>query len=172
MTSLLDDVLTIGKNDTVALKINSEEIDLQEFMRKICGEARCAIADCSHQIILSVNQDVPSIINSDERFLRNIFLNLLTNAIKYSPGREKVYLNVFKAESGICFAVRDEGAGMSQYEVSRIFEPFYRTNATKAIQGTGLGLAIVKRAADLINASLSVESNVNEGSTFSVRLQA
>lgn len=171
MAALLDDLLTIGKSEGVKLKMEPNSVNIQAFITKIIDEVQTA-NNQSHQIQVSMHENVPAVIKTDEKFLRNIFINLLNNAIKYSPGHPTVYLDIYYLDEKVTFQVIDKGLGIDQPDLERIFEPFYRTSNSQNIQGTGLGLSIVKKAADLLNASIKVESEVGRGSNFIVTLAA
>lgn len=169
MVSLLDDVLTIGKSDTVKMEVKIAPLDIVKFFSCIIQEVENA-ANGTHTIHFSIEDDVPDVINTDEKFLRNICINLLSNAVKYSPNSTDVYLQVSRSDDGICLSFIDKGLGISALDVEKIFEPFYRSNPVDNINGTGLGLSIVKRAADLLNARIKLDSKLAEGSTFLVFL--
>lgn len=170
MTFLLDDVLTIGKTDSIKIEVKVAPINIRDFANRITHDVQCTVNHGTHKILLSIDKKVPETIDSDEKLLRNIFINLLTNAIKYSPGRDVVYFDISRINQGISLRVQDEGLGISATEIEKIFEPFYRIDSTKSVQGTGLGLAIVKKAVELVNGKINVESEVNKGSVFSVIL--
>jgi len=169
MADMLDDVLTIGKSDAKKIEVKSSSVDLHEFVQKIIEEVQTA-SNSSHQVLLNIHDRVQGTLQTDEKFLRSIFINLLTNAIKYSPGRESVRMNIYQREDRICIDIVDEGMGISKPDLEKIFEPFYRVDVTQRIQGTGLGLSIVKRAVDLLEGSIEVYSEAGEGSTFTVML--
>jgi signal transduction histidine kinase len=167
MTCLLEDVLTIGKNDSIKMRVMAAPVDIRSFALSVCQELELS-AKSSHRVILSVDDFVPVKINADEKLLRNIFINLISNAIKYSPGRNQVNFDIHSNQNELRFSVADKGSGMHPEELNKIFEPFYRCQSTEDIQGTGLGLSIVKRAADLINAKVTVNSALDEGTVFHV----
>jgi PAS domain S-box-containing protein len=169
MAALLDDLLTIGKSDGVKLKMEPNSVNIQQFIAKIIDEVQTANSQ-SHQIQVRMDENVPCTINTDEKFLRNIFINLLNNAIKYSPEHKTVYLNISYANENLAFEIIDKGFGIHENDMVKIFEPFYRTSNSQNIQGTGLGLSIVKKAADLLNAQIQVQSTVGNGSNFTVTL--
>jgi PAS domain S-box-containing protein len=173
MVNLLEDVLTIGKSDAVKIEVNPDQIDIREFAGKISQEVQCCIASLGiheHKIKVDISPAVPDKLLVDGKLLRNIFINLLTNAIKYSPDKDVVLFKVDLEGENIVFQVTDYGIGMNKEEQEKIFEPFYRTNSCKELPGTGLGLAIVKKAADLLQAQIDVISEPGEGSTFTVTL--
>jgi PAS domain S-box-containing protein len=169
MTALLDDLLTIGKTETAKLEVQKEQVDICKFITKLVAEVESANRG-THRILLQINETVPDNLKTDEKLLRNIFINLLNNAIKYSPESDVVYFDVMGSDNEISFAIKDNGMGIDANEINKIFEPFYRIDATRKIEGTGLGLFIVKRAADLIHARVSVKSENGNGSLFTVAI--
>lgn len=169
MIDLMNDVLTVGKTDAPRLEAKCERVDLYHLLAKIAREVECANKN-SHEIHLTFDKRIPSQINTDEKLLRNIFINLLNNAVKYSPGSKVIHFEIYCNDQEIYFHVKDHGIGINVQEVNKIFEPFYRVSTTNSIQGTGLGLFIVKRAAGLINARIKVESEPGKGSVFTVIL--
>lgn len=106
----------------------------------------------------------------DEILLSRILLNLLTNAIKYSPQGGEVRLELDATPDRLVLRVIDHGLGIDPDDVAHIFEPFYRAASVKAIKGTGLGLSIVKDCVDRHNGAIRVESVVGQGTTFIVEL--
>jgi signal transduction histidine kinase len=105
---------------------------------------------------------------SEEKLLRSVVVNLLTNAIKFSPDKDQVFLTVKGLGDQLIIIVRDEGIGIPPEETERIFEPFLRGKGVGAIQGTGLGLSIVKKSIDLLGGTIHVASDVGKGTTFTV----
>jgi PAS domain S-box-containing protein len=169
MNELLNDVLTIGNSDSAKIQVNYQQLELNDFLAGIVQEVECANNN-SHRIVFSTFGMIPNAIHTDEKLFRNIFINLLSNAIKYSPGDSHVEFNVYGGENEISFEVKDQGLGISQAEIDKIFEPFYRVSNGLSTDGTGLGLSIVKRATELIGAKIVVESELGKGSVFNVVL--
>jgi PAS domain S-box-containing protein len=106
----------------------------------------------------------------DEKLLRQILSNLLSNALKYSPADSTVQFNLSFLHNKAIFRIEDQGIGIPQEDLSRLFESFHRATNVGTIQGTGLGLAIVKQCVNLHGGEITVESEVNQGTTFTVRL--
>jgi signal transduction histidine kinase len=104
--------------------------------------------------------------------LRHILGNLLTNALKYSPAGSAVELQIFQEANELVLQVRDHGIGIPPEDMRRLFEPFYRASNVSNVNGTGLGLVIVKNSVEAHGGSLSVDSQVGIGTTFTVRLPA
>lgn len=167
MSHLLEDVLNFSKNESGGIKVVPAKICLSSFIRNAVQEVSCHTKN-SHHICVSSNE-LGSWV-TDEKLLRNIVMNLLTNAVKFSPGRDEIFLNVLDKGAFISIEVKDEGIGIAADELDKIFEPFVRGKAADSIQGTGLGLSIVKKAVELLQGSIQVESRPRKGSVFKVTL--
>ncbi len=102
--------------------------------------------------------------------MRQILTNLLTNAIKYSPPESNIVFNLKVEESELIFEVKDQGIGIPVEDLDKLFTTFHRATNTGNIQGTGLGLAIVQKCVDLHQGQIFVNSILNEGSTFTLRI--
>ena len=167
MSHLLDDVLAYSKNETQTIRVVPTKVCIESFIADAVKEVECFCKN-SHHICVSSNE-LGSLL-TDEKLLRNIVINLLTNAVKFSPGRDEVSLNVLDKGAFISIEVRDEGIGIPATEIDNIFEPFFRGKAADAIQGTGLGLSIVKKAVELLQGSVKVESRQGKGTVFKVTI--
>lgn len=106
----------------------------------------------------------------DEELLEQVWLNLLGNAIKFSPIKGKISIRLTQAEKTAIVQISDKGIGMSDDTMTRIFEKFYQGDVTHFHEGSGLGLSLVKRILDLYGGQIHVQSKINEGSTFTVEL--
>ncbi|TAK26034.1 MAG: GAF domain-containing protein [Chloroflexota bacterium] len=119
---------------------------------------------------LEVAEDVGR-IEADERKVKHVVFNLLTNAVKFTPDNGKVPVSAVRAEQGVEIAVRDTGVGIAQGDLGKIFEEFGQArNQAGQTEGTGLGLALVQRYAELHGGAVRVESVVGQGSTFTIAL--
>ena len=168
MTYLLDDVLLIGKSESGKIKLNKTDIDIQDFCKKIIEEVTHSTKG-THKILPSIAAEKRE-ISIDEKLLRNILINLLTNAIKFSPDANKVLLDVIYAHDMLTIQVKDWGMGIDKEDHEKIFEPFHRTNSAGPIQGTGLGLSIVKKAVELQHGTVEVTSELDKGTTFKIQI--
>jgi signal transduction histidine kinase len=119
---------------------------------------------------LSVNHRGLSKAVSDKRLIKNILINLITNAIKFSDEGSTVHVNVSVTQDAIIFEVIDEGIGIPQDEFEHLFSSFYRARNAVNIQGTGLGLHIVKRYLELLQGNIDVETEVGKGSKFTIQI--
>ena len=123
--------------------------------------------------------NIPEIVMGDKLRLNQIMLNILSNAVKYTPEGGQIALKVETMKQTVHnhahlrFTVADNGIGMSEEYVKTIFEPFSRetTDKTKSIQGTGLGMAITKNIVDLMGGVITVDSEPGKGTTFTVELE-
>jgi PAS domain S-box-containing protein len=168
MRALLENILTIEKNEVKRIKPNYTRIDLVSFLKKLGHEVSLATQN-THRIKSNYPHPVVE-IESDEKLLRNIFLNLFSNAIKYSPMRKEIFVSVFLQTGRVLIKVRDEGIGIANDDKARIFEAFNRGSNAGEITGSGLGLLIVRKAVEILSGELAVDSLLGVGTTITVQL--
>lgn len=164
LNMILNDFLSLEKIEGGLIKNNPEEIDLREFVEEVKEEAE-AITKKGQGINCQFmhNQDHYLL---DSFLLRNTLNNLLSNAVKYS---EKDVAILTKEEEGsLVISIQDQGIGISKEDQRGLFNRFFRASNSTNIQGTGLGLNIVKRYAQIMEAEVTFESEINKGSTFSL----
>ena len=194
MNQLIDDMLFMGRAESGKLKCHPLPINLVEYCQDLLDQLQLG-NEAKHKLIL-----IPSSVTSamlDQQLLHCIISNLIVNAIKYSPNGGKVTLELeyCQASEGdqeamFCFypqylfanskfknnnslliiRIRDEGMGIPETELGKIFEMFYRCKNTEKIKGNGLGLTIVKKAVDLQGGAIACESKIGVGTTFTVAL--
>lgn len=168
MNYLLNDVLSIGKTEAGKVQVSPTKIEIQLFFDSLLKELTDEI-NPTHRITLSMNCIRPYIYQ-DIRMIRVITVNLLTNAIKFSPGQSEIRLNVTCTSDSLRFEVIDNGIGIPSEEMQDLFTSFHRSSNALAIAGTGLGLSIVKKTIDLLKGTIEVESEINKGTIFTVTL--
>ena len=170
LTTLLEDVLTMGKTgaNTNRIQANLSAVDLKDFLERIIDEVQTNTQH-THRIVLELESPT-FVLHSDENLLRNIFVNLLTNAIKFSPGQEIVDVAVMRNAQDVEVRIRDYGLGIAETDLPKIFEPFHRGKNVQAIKGTGLGLPIVRKAVETLGGDVAVESEAGRGTLFTVKL--
>jgi signal transduction histidine kinase len=164
---LLDlDRMQQGKMD---ITLQFQRIDLAELLREQI--AQVVLTATSHSFSLFLTPPL-SQIEGDADKLKQIVANLLSNAIKYSPKGGEVQLYAFQEGEYIHLSIRDQGVGIPEEALTKIFEPYNRiqTDATRYIGGTGLGLPITKYLIELHGGSIWVESLLDQGSTFHITL--
>jgi signal transduction histidine kinase len=165
---LLDDVLLIGKAEAGKMEFKPAALDLVEFCHNLVEELRNNFKG-PHTITFTYSGESLN-AHMDENLLRPILTNLLSNAIKYSPKGGTVNFELAHHNEVVTFRIQDQGIGIPPEDLSHLFESFYRAGNVGTIQGTGLGLSIVKKSVDLHGGQLAVESIVDVGTTFTVRL--
>lgn len=168
VTEMLDDVLAFSKVEAALLSFNPAPVALDELCRAIVEEIQQA-ARATHRIIFSSTGDCGEAI-VDKKLMQQAITNLLTNAVKYSPGGGNIYLDLGCADSQAVIRVRDEGLGIPKEEQARVFDEFYRATNVGKIEGTGLGLSIAKRAAEMHGGTISLESEPGVGTTFTITI--
>jgi len=168
MTQLLEDVLTIGKSESTRNTLNLIEMNIVDFTKDIIDEVK--VIDSNKHEFMFLFDRPKLIIETDEKQLRHILSNLISNAAKYSPSADKVTVNISETDRHVQIDIVDKGIGIPKEDQSSLFESFYRARNVGSISGTGLGLAIVKKCVDLLNGSISVVSAEGEGTTFTIEI--
>jgi signal transduction histidine kinase len=174
MTQMLNDILIISEVEAGKLEFHPQPLNLVKFCRDLVEELQLSAK--KQQLIIFTHQgdcqeQLPSgEYQLDEKLLRQILSNLLSNALKYSPADSTVQFNLSLLNNKAIFRVEDQGIGIPSEDLSRLFESFQRATNVGTIQGTGLGLAIVKQCVNLHGGEITVESKVNQGTTFTVKL--
>lgn len=170
LTMMLDDILAISKADTVGMDFRPAPTDLAELCQSIAGEVRWLDRN-RHRVVYSAEGIAP-LLAIDRALLQRALINLLTNAVKYSPDGSPVEFQVRQAGSAITLIIRDRGIGIPEAEVSRLFDSFFRASNVGVIPGTGLGLAITRRAIEAHGGRIEVETQAGAGTTFVIHLTA
>jgi PAS domain S-box-containing protein len=165
---LIDDLLHLEHIQS-GYGFTRAEMDIVELIRELNLEVKLMMESKSLKYVFNVKGEIP-ILQADRRWVSRALLNYLSNATKYTPSGGSVELSVFIKESLLHIEVTDSGPGISAEEQSRLFERFYRAEATKDIPGTGLGLAIVKSVAEAHEGTTYVRSREGQGSTFGMTL--
>jgi len=169
LNTLLTDLIDISRIESGEMKMSLRYFPVEDFLRQVVEEL---IPQAARQgLTLSLNVDAPPEcqVYGDRDRLRQVIVNLVDNAIKYTPSGGSVSVRV-SAEGDWCsISVQDTGIGIEQEHLPRLFERFYRVNKDRSrdVGGTGLGLAIVKHIVEAHGGSISVRSTVGAGSTFS-----
>jgi signal transduction histidine kinase len=173
ITQILDDVLMINRAEAEKIELHLEASDIIAFCRHLKEEIETTSNQHTINFYLDLGEEIMEnylIIQFDEKILRQILTNLLTNAIKYSPSHNLVNFSLTKNNNQILFKISDRGIGIPEADQANLFEPFHRASNVGTIAGTGLGLVIVKKCVDLHQGKINVESRAGEGTTFTVSL--
>lgn len=168
LTQLLDDMLTISRADREILSNNPEPIEIEIFIQSVLEQLQPDLTD--FQRIIFNNELNINTVTIDKKLFSHIIINLLINAIKYSPKGGDIELTISSDNENLIITVVDSGIGIPEDEIKYIFDAFYRTRNSVGIQGSGLGLNIIKRAVEVLGGDISVESKINIGTTFIIRI--
>ena len=176
LLSLINDVLDMSRIESGKIRLEEKACSLPEILHGICNIVQADV----HAKQLELHVDTMDIRNEDifcdKLRLNQVLLNLLGNAVKYTGAGGAINMRITEkagAPEGYAtyeFSIKDNGVGMSAEFVEHIFEPFERemNSTVSGIQGTGLGMAITKNIVDMMNGTIEVESELGEGSTFTV----
>jgi signal transduction histidine kinase len=164
MERLVGDLLTLSKMQNPDFAIEKEPINLQQVFEDIIRSAG-AIAEKKNIKIIVTKDSPSSMIIGDYDRLRQMFMVILDNAIKFSDENKAVHINLSKSDK-IKVSIKDEGVGIEPSDIKNIFEKFYKSNLRQNASGTGLGLAIAKQIALKHDGTIEVNSTPGVGSEF------
>jgi len=167
LNETLEDFLSLGKLEEGKVTAHFSVFDLNELITDTAEEMKG---------LLKKDQDIVfhpegnTLANSDKKLLKNILINLITNAIKFSEDSRPIQISSSLNEGSALIAVADGGIGISEEDQEHLFSSFFRGKNAMNIQGTGLGLHIVKRYVDLLGGKIQVQSQLNKGTTISISI--
>ncbi|WP_441306995.1 PAS domain S-box protein [Cylindrospermum sp. FACHB-282] len=168
MTEMLNDILVIGKVEAGRLEYRPTCFDLVEYCRQLVEEMQMNLSNQNFICFTSEYESLPCCM--DDKFLGHILSNLLSNAIKYSPnGNTGKFTLTCQGEQAV-FEIQDQGIGIPEEDLPRLFESFHRARNVGNILGTGLGLSIVKNCVEIHKGEISVISTLGVGTKFTVTL--
>lgn len=166
--TLIDDILNLSRLEAKETKLNLQELDFGELTR---NQIYYSTAE---QKNIKIINNVPEhfIIKADPEKFKQVFVNLLDNAIKYTQKEGRIAINTKNTKDSWEISISDTGKGISKEELPKLFNKFYRIDSyiTRKHPGAGLGLAIVKKIVDLHHGDITVESELGKGSTFTVSI--
>lgn len=168
LNDILNDFLSLSKLEEGRLAATFEELDLAPFLLQLEDEVNVLLKEEQKLDLSHIASEWR--IRTDPRFLRNVLLNLLSNASKYSKEGSMIHLRVVKEEDAYIFEVEDHGMGIPLEDQKHLFTRFFRAHNVENIKGTGLGLHIVQRYLDLLKGSIEFTSELSAGSVFRIRL--
>jgi PAS domain S-box-containing protein len=169
LTDILNEFLSIGKLEEGRIQVNPSEFNLRQHTELVCNEMQTILRP--GQRIL-VGHKGPETVTLDLSLFRNIIINLVSNAIKFSPEGACIEVETEVDGGRSSIRVRDHGIGISEDDRKHLFERFFRGKNATNIQGTGLGLHIVSKYAELMHGSIGVESQLEQGTTFTIQFDA
>ena len=167
LNDILEDFLSLGKLDEGKVDTNINEFDLEEFIAETTEEIK-GLLKKGQKILYRHSGD--TVVYTDKKLLKNILINLLTNAIKFSDEGSPVEITSNTTGLVAEVTVSDKGIGIGEEEQEHLFSSFFRAKNAMNIQGTGLGLHIVKRYLDLLNGNVHLQSELNKGTTVTFQI--
>ena len=167
MTLILNDFLSAEKLEEGKTFIRKEEADLEGITKEVLTEIN-GILKPGQKVEHTHEGNTHAII--DKQMVRNILLNLVSNAIKFSPENKSIHVSTVVSDKEIIIQVTDQGIGIPKEEEEHLFERFFRAKNVTNIQGTGLGLNIVGKYLEVMNGKINFISELNKGTTFTVNI--
>ena len=170
LTSILNDFLSIDKLEDGKISINSSQFLFSELINEAVGEMEYFLKQGQ---FISVNNTVKTnqLVESDRNVIKNILINLLSNASKYSADGKEIFLDISLIKNDVQIDIVDNGIGIPKEEQEKVFtNRFFRAGNVTNIEGTGLGLTIVKKYLSILGGDISFKSIQFEGTTFTITL--
>lgn len=165
LTDILNDFLSVSKLEEGKVENMPEALEIKNYIADVISEMKA----------MAVNGQTLSQVHSgnetavvDQRLLKNVLFNLISNAIKFSPDKGIIEISSHVSNSALKITVKDNGIGISKVDQQHLFERFFRGHNATHIQGTGLGLNIVARYVELMNGTIHFESEEQNGTTFTI----
>lgn len=178
LLSLINDILDMSRIESGKVQIKEQECNISELMHNLVNIIQPQVKAKQLELFIDTFEIVNEDVIADSLKLNQVFINLLSNAVKYTPAGGTITFRIMQKTTfrhgygDYIFIIKDNGIGMSQEFVEHIFEPFEResTVTRSGIEGTGLGMAITRNIVEMMNGTITVESEVGKGSTFTVEL--
>lgn len=178
LLGLLNEVLDMSKIESGNFELGSEQFDIVKLTQNLIEMSRAVIDEKHHKLTLNIGELKHTTVEGDSQRIQQVFVNLLGNAVKYTPPYGNITISLNEKSSRTprlgCyeFIFEDNGIGMTQEYMKHIFDPFSRAEDTRinSIEGTGLGLSIAKNIVSMMDGTIQVESEVNKGSKFTVTI--
>ena len=173
LNRLVDDLRTLSLVDAGELALNRQLVDPRELLDRTAAAHAPQAGQAGIELQVHASDDLPP-VNVDPERLAQVLGNLVTNAIRYTPGGGRITLTAGRHDDQVFLSVQDTGTGIAPQDLPRVFDRFFRgDSARQSHEGeSGLGLAIAKSLVELHEGTISAESRLGEGSTFTVRLPA
>ena len=168
LASLVNDLSTLSRAERGKLTVEIEPINAHQLATDLAESYRAEAGAKGLKLLTDLNPHLET-LHSSKLYVREILQNFVTNAIKYTE-KGSVTIGARRHQKGILFTIRDSGIGISKSDQEKIFDKFFRSEdyRTRATNGTGLGLYVTNKLARLLHADISVTSELNHGSTFSI----
>ncbi|WP_051040908.1 sensor histidine kinase [Rhizobium leguminosarum] len=167
MVDLMESILASGRLETGQITLKRSEGDLKALLLSCCDRQRQLSR--SHLFHLDL-APIPENLTFDRSAMEQVFTNLISNAVKYSPNAPDIHVRARADEKTLEIAISDSGIGMDADDLPKLFQPYYRARSATGIAGTGIGLNVVKQVVELHGGTVEVTSELGNGTTFTIRL--
>ena len=167
LTEILNDFLSIGKLEEGKVMVQWMPVDVVALIREVIDDLHVL---CKDGQLIRLDHSVSELWVIDKALLRNMMVNLISNAIKFSNENSVVEVQVEAVNGWLNLVVKDQGIGISDEDKRHLFERFFRGKNAQNIQGTGLGLNIITKYLELLNGTIHVDSELHVGTTFHIRI--
>jgi PAS domain S-box-containing protein len=173
LLDIINDILDLSKIEVDKLELSCEEFSLVGLLEDVCSIMSLRASEKGIDVDLSLSPRLPDLVKTDAKRLKQILVNLVGNAVKFTEAGNVTILADFE-DSRLKFRVVDTGIGMSEEQLQKLFKPFSQGDleVNRMYGGTGLGLAISKRLAEMMGGRIEVESKIGVGSSFYVEIVA
>lgn len=173
LSAIVNGILNFAKMDAGKRKFNFAELSMQKLIAEIVNNYSYHFAQKGFNVVSNIENE-ELLIRGDAEALSEAIINLIDNAIKYSGNKKQIDISAFKKENKIVLTIKDYGIGIASAEQKKIFEKFYRSGSHLAhnTKGTGIGLSIVKQIIEAHDGSIALESEMEKGSAFTIKLIA
>ena len=164
---LMESVLASSRLDAGTIKIDKKPCQIRDLLEEICRNQTEVSA--SHEAVMHLDGLTETIL-ADDTLLHQIFSNFISNAIKYSPNSNQIWITGKTEEEFVIVSIRDNGLGMTEDDLEKLFSRFFRASTSNGIPGTGIGLHLAKHLVEMHGGRVDVDSVLGKGSTFTVQL--
>lgn len=167
LTNLSSNILKITKLENQEVEISKTEYNISEQIREVIILLQSSWEKKNIEFTLDLSD---CMIISDEELLQQIWMNIISNAIKFSNANGKIDINLASHSNYIVVTIKDYGCGMDEETINHAFDKFYQGDKSHSREGNGLGLSLVKRILDICHGEIKIESKLNEGTTITINL--
>jgi CheY-like chemotaxis protein/two-component sensor histidine kinase len=170
LLDLVNDIIDVNRLSTQLIEIADEAVDIHALILDITNTLQPQTNTSQLTVNTLIDAQCMQYWRGDKRKLKQILINILSNAIKFTPPKGHIDVHVNEVADGLRIAVKDTGVGMDQETLTHLFQPYFHSKSRINQQGTGLGLAITRRLVELMHGEIIVSSKPNEGSEFVIIL--
>ncbi len=171
LLELIDSLLVLARAEALRLEVSRGPVDLGEVIRSVVATGKMLVGRRALEVRADIQGELPC-VHTDRRKLVQILVNLLANAIKFTPDEGQVSVEARVAPRGVLIVVKDTGRGIPKEALPRIFEPYFQVDGSPVREhgGAGIGLSVVRTLAEALEIAIDVESEPGQGSAFTLRV--